>query len=231
MIDFKSEFETEIDEAFRKGLEWELVGILTKNSSVYTLSYDSKILSGIFEILCEPLIMNIANRYHLQVDKAKQNQYPEFTLYDHEKKNEKIAVDIKSTYRQYSASGTLKPFGFTLGSYRSYLRDPTKGILFPYGEYKKHWVIGFLYTRNKANKITEIRQVIEASQLLPPFTDIEYFVQEKFRIAGRTPGSGNTTNIGSIKSNDLNVFKNGQGEFASQKEFEDYWKKYRGKNE
>lgn len=231
MIDFKTEFQKEIEEQFANGLEWELVGILTKNSGVYTLSYDSKILSGIFEILCEPIIIRVAEKHHLVVEKAKQNQYPEFTLFDPHHPHEKIAVDIKSTYRQFTSEKLLKPFGFTLGSYRSYLRYPNKGILYPYGEYIKHWVIGFLYTRNTQNRTTEIRQVIEAAQLQPPYSHIEYFVQEKYKIAGRTPGSGNTTNIGSIKSNNIDVFRSGLQGFRSQNEFENYWSNYRGANE
>lgn len=110
-MDFKEEFINVIDEMYPNGLEWELVGVLTKKSKVYTLSYDSKILSGIFEILCEPII---------------------------------------------------------------------KGILYPYNEYKEHWAIGFLYSRNPECKHTEIKQVIEASELKTPFTDIDFFIQEKY---------------------------------------------------
>jgi len=225
-LDFRGEFERVVKEIYKGCLEWELVDILTKKSKVYTLSYDSKILSGIFEILCEPLVKRIADDNGMVLEKAKQNQYPEFTLYDIKMPNKKIAIDIKSTYRQFTKKGELKPFGFTLGSYRSYLRVPTKGILYPYYEYSEHWVIGFLYTRNIDNKFTEIKQIIEASALQPPFKDIEYFIQEKYRIAGKTPGSGNTTNIGSIKSKDIEVFRRGEGPFSSMEEFEEYWKNY-----
>ena len=120
----KNEFLNAINEMYPDGLEWELVGVLTKKSKVYTLSYDSKILSGIFEILCEPIIKHIADSKGMFVEKAKQNQYPEFTLYKNSGKMKKIAVDVKSTYRQYNKKDELKPYGFTLGSYRSYLEGP-----------------------------------------------------------------------------------------------------------
>jgi len=225
-LDFREEFERVVKILYQDGLEWELVGILTKKSKVYTLSYDSKILSGIFEILCEPIIRRIADDNDLELEKAKQNQYPEFTLYNRNRAESKIAIDIKSTYRQFTKTGVLKPFGFTLGSYRSYLRVPTNGILYPYYQYSKHWVIGFLYTRNTDNKFTEIKQVIEASQLQPPFSKIDYFIQEKYRIAGKIPGSGNTTNIGSIRSRDIEIFRRGEGPFQTTEEFENYWKNY-----
>jgi hypothetical protein len=225
-MNFKSEFLNAINEMYPNGLEWELVGVLTKKSKVYTLSYDSKILSGIFEILCEPIIKKIADSNEMIVEKAKQNQYPEFTLYKNSDKLRKIAIDVKSTYRQWNKMKQLKPFAFTLGSYRSYLRNPKKGILYPYNEYKAHWVIGFLYSRNPECKHTEIKQVIEASELKTPFTDIDFFIHEKYKIAGKNPGSGNTTNIGSIKSNDIEDFRLGNGPFSTVTEFENYWRNF-----
>ena len=99
--------------------------------------------------------------------------------------------------------------------------------MYPYSDHKEHWVIGFLDTRNPECKMTEIRQVIEASQLPSPFTDIEFFVQEKHKIAGKTPGSGNTTNIDSISGNDIHVFKEGKKGFCSMSEFNEYWRSYK----
>ncbi len=226
---FDEEFCNEVKRLFPDGLEWGLVGILTKRSQVYTLSYDSKILSGIFEIFCEPIIINIANKSGLKLGKTGQTSYPDFTLYEESKKLEKIAIEVKSTYRKLNANGTVKKFRFTLGSYRSFIQDPLgmKGILYPYQQYKEHWVIGFLYTRNPECRVTEIRQVIESSLLKTPFQDIEFFVQEKHKIAGKTPGSGNTTNIGSICSNTIEDFKEGRMGFPSKTEFDQYWSTYR----
>jgi len=209
---------------YPEGLEWELVGIVTKNQKVYTLSYDSKILSGIFEILCEPLIQKLCAEFDYQLVKGVQNQYPEFTIYKNPQR--KIAIDVKTTYRQWSKNGELKSYGFTLGSYRSYLRNPDKGIRFPYNEYEQHWIWGFIYTRNLNCKNISIKPLIESYNLEAPYKDIEYFIQEKWKIAGRTPGSGNTTNIGSIKSNNINDFIEGKSPFTSQSDFEDYWKHY-----
>lgn len=225
---FDQEFHSQVKSVYPGNLDWQLIGVLLSDSKVYTLSYDSKILSGLFEIFCEPLIRNIAEKYNFRMDKSKQNQYPDFTLYHADQTNRKIAVEVKTTYRAYNLDGSLKKFGFTLGSYRSFLRDRNerKGILYPYKDYIEHWIIGFLYSRNPECDKVEIKQIIEASNLKTPFLDIEYFVQEKYKIAGKTPGSGNTTNIGSIKSDDIEDFKTGKGCFTSMKEFETYWRNY-----
>ena len=229
MKTFKELFENTIEKMYPKGLEWDLVGILTKTSKVYTLSYDSKILSGIFEILCEPVLIRICRENKLELEKGVQNQYPEFTLYEKNNPLKKSAIDVKSTYRKRDKSGNIKPFSYTLGSYRSYLQDPEgkKGILYPYSHYLEHWVIGFLYDRNPNCKITEIKNIIEASNLEAPYTNIEYFVQEKHRIAGKVKGSGNTTNISSIKNNDIKNFVNGKGPFKTKKSFEKFWKDFK----
>jgi len=226
---FRKLFEQSIQTKYPKGIDWDLVGILTKSSKVYTLSYDSKILSGIFEILCEPIIKTICDNKNWELEKGVQNQYPEFTLYSKKAPHKKIAVDIKSTYRQRNLNGELKSFTFTLGSYRSYLQDPkgAKGILYPYKDYIEHWIIGFVYDRNPNCKVTDIKAIIDASRLEPPYSNIQYFVQEKYKIAGKTKGSGNTTNIGSIKSNNIDDFKNGNGSFKTKEEFELYWKNFR----
>ena len=131
MSNFKKLFEQTLQTSYPKGMDWDLVGILTRSSKVYTLSYDSKILSGIFEILCEPIIRTICENKNWELEKGVQNQYPEFTIYSKKSPNKKIAVDIKSTYRQRNVNGELKSFAFTLGSYRSYLQDVKgeKGIL------------------------------------------------------------------------------------------------------
>lgn len=229
MSNFKKLFEQTLQTDYPKGIDWDLVGILTRSSKVYTLSYDSKILSGIFEILCEPIIKTICEKKNWELEKGVQNQYPEFTIYSKNSPNRKIAVDIKSTYRQRNANGELKSFAYTLGSYRSYLQDTKgeKGILYPYKQYIEHWIIGFIYDRNPNCKVTDIKAIIDASKLEPPYSNIEYFVQEKYKIAGKFKGSGNTTNIGSIKSNDLNDFRSGKGPFKTKEEFELYWKNFK----
>lgn len=228
MINFKKEFESHLNDLYPNGLEWGVVGILTQDQRVYTLSYDSKILSGIFEIFCEPIVKKIADSNNLKFEKASQTVYPDFTLFSEDESKRKIAVEVKSTYRKYKKDGSIKKYGFTLGSYKSFLRDPKgkKNILYPYSEYIQHLIIGFVYDRNPDCDLTEIKQVIEAANLQTPFINIDYFVQDKYKIAGKSPGSGNTTNIGSIKSNDIQDFKNGSLGFSSQTKFDNYWKNY-----
>lgn len=104
---FDEEFYSLIDKLHPDGLEWGLVGILTKHSKVYTLSYDSKILSGIFEIFCEPIVVRIAEKNGMKLEKSAQTAYPDFTLFIDSRPREKIAVEVKLTYRKFNKYGNI----------------------------------------------------------------------------------------------------------------------------
>lgn len=101
-----------------------------------------------------------------------------------------------------------------------------KNIYGNYIDYVGHITVGFLYTRNTVPQ--HLLNACNFSNMQSPYYDVEYFVQEKFRISGQTPGSGNTNNIGSIKSSDLNDFKSGIGyfSFVGENVFREYWKNY-----
>lgn len=157
------------------------------------------------------------------IEPDKQNYYPDFTLANGDDDPNKIAIDVKTTYRYEPG----EPFGFTLGSYTSFLRNGTKNIVFPYAQYAEHWIIGFVYRRIEVDPIAASRVYSPAIRdAIPvPFTDVEVFVQEKWRISGDKAGSGNTTNIGSI-SGTLADFQQGNGVFQSEAEFLAYWRGY-----
>ncbi len=99
--------------------------------------------------------------------------------------------------------------------------------MFPYAEYAEHWIIGFVYRRIEVNQAAANRVYATAdlAAIPVPFTDVEVFMQEKWRIAGDRAGSGNTTNIGSITGT-LGNFQQGNGVFQSEGEFLTYWRGY-----
>ncbi|MBC6416448.1 MAG: restriction endonuclease, partial [Rhodospirillales bacterium] len=124
-------------------------------------------------------------------------------------------------------------FGYTLGSYTSYIRPETeaKNIVFPYSQYGQHWIIGFVYKRAEGKRNTSGRiYSFDTLRHIPiPFDDVEVFMQEKWRIAGDRAGSGNTANVGSIYAT-VQDFSAGNGVFASEAEFLEYWRGYRRTN-
>lgn|SRR5215213_4654832 len=220
-MNFKEDFIKKLEE---HSLMYKIHGILADDNKVYPLGTDTKVLGSIFELIIRPLIYEIAEENGFIVREPRaQNIYPDFTLMIDEEDVNKIAVDVKTTYREGN-----NRVSFTLGGYNSFIREETKAknIEFPYDQYAEDWVIGFIYKRKAPEEIPSHIYELEDLEKIPvPFEDVQVFVQEKWRIAGQTAGSGNTTNIGSI-SGTFEDFVEGKGVFESKEEFLHYWRNY-----
>ncbi|WP_294357586.1 type II restriction endonuclease [uncultured Clostridium sp.] len=216
------------EELNKEEIVWEVKGLIDSNKRIYTLGSDSKLIGRIFELIISGVLEDVAKKtgYKL-VPSISQTVYPDFNLVSQEN-DEKIAIDIKTTYRRKNKKGELTNIGFTLGSYGSFLRNNTKNIQYPYNEYSKHYVIGFIYDR--VENFTEGIRVESKNYdtIRGPYNNVELFIQEKYRIAGDKPGSGNTENIGSFKTNNVNLIKAGLGPFSflGNEVFEQYWRGY-----
>jgi hypothetical protein len=207
-------------------LTFDTRAVVTGDGQLYPLGSDTKVLSSVFELVTRPLVYEIAAKHKLQVREASaQNVYPDFTLMRDVRDRSKIAVDVKTTYRTLDSGWRCN---FTLGSYTSFIHEARKkkNIEFPFDEYSKHWIIGYIYKRKPPVETgTYVYDWKDLKQIPVPFEDVDIFVQEKWRIAGTSAGSGNTTNIGSINGT-LDDFRNGNTPFESEEEFLDYWRGY-----
>lgn len=218
---FRQEFESGVK---NEALTWEVLGFYDGRGIVYPFGTDTKVISTVFEALCFPIIDKIARKYDYKIETSEQTVYPDFTLTKPGEKH--IAIDIKTTYRNGN-----KKFKYTLGSYTSFLRSGTKNILYPYESYSDHWVIGFLYTRRKLDPslVSEPFYIMsDIDGMISPYYNVEYFVQEKYKIVGLRPASGNTANIGSFPTNNINDLREGLGPFSIQGKqlCDDYWRNY-----
>lgn len=208
------------------GSEWELLGFISRSKQVLAFGSDSKILGRLFEVAVKPFLKQAAKDLGYEFGESQeQTVYPDFWF---KTPNEKlIAIDIKSTYRKFNRHDKLKPFNFTLGAYSSFLRDGTKNIYKKYSDYLAHIVVGFLYTRNDEAtvKTTSIEKI---DTIKAPYKNVEFFVQEKYKIAGQKKGSGNTNNIATIKSSNIADFRKGKSYFTvlGNDIFEEYWRNY-----
>lgn len=222
-----------IKEFYQKmaNIDLNAYGILDTNNQVHTLGTDSKIIGRLFEIFTQPVLSEIAAAHSLILETPKaQTAYPDFILMKDKESKEKIAIDVKTTYVT-SDSSSIK---FTLGSYCSYMRNNKKNIQYLYTDYVKHFVIGFVYKRNGAAQESIVYRHEDRNKIVCPYSDVRYFIQEKYKISGDKPGSGNTENIGSFPTKNFDDLKDGKGPFSKlgADVFDLYWKyypKYRSK--
>ena len=209
-------------------VNFNVLGMINSDNQIFTLGTDSKIIGRIFEMLTQPVVAEMAARHNLRMKTPEsQTIYPDFVMMRNESSSEKIAIDVKTTY-----INNQSPIKFTLGSFASYMRNNTKNIEYTYTDYAKHYVIGFVYRRNDIAQGSRIYNYADCNNISCPFCDVRYFIQEKYKIAGDRPGSGNTENIGSISTRNFDDFIEGRGPFSElgADVFDLYWKyfpKYR----
>ena len=214
-----------LTEAFAAvGVEWYIKGILDSRQRIYTLSDDTKLISKVFELISIPIITKAVEPYIQSWEtEERQTVYPDLNLILAGSPPNKMAIDIKSTYRKGTAAT------FTLGSYTAYIRHPfTKNIRYHYNEYIEHWIVGFIYDR-VPNVKAEIVSLDLLDKIVAPIKNIEVIIWPKWQIASDRPGSGDTANIGSVRS--LEALRKGEGTFTQfgvhgKDMFEDYWRNF-----
>lgn len=208
-----------------KTINLNCYGILDENDKIHTLGTDSKIIGRIFEMLTQPILEEIASEYDLILKTPEsQTVYPDFILMKSEDSKEKIAIDVKTTY----ITGDNSTIKFTLGSFGSYMRNNKKNIEYKYTDYSKHYVIAFVYERNDLAQESKVYEFCDRKNTTVPYKNVRYFIQEKYKIAGDKPGSGNTENLGSFSTKNFDDLKKGIGPFneLGQDIFDLYWKYY-----
>jgi len=208
--------------------QWTVKGFIDVFENVYAISFDTKIISKILEIHLFPKIMAFAKRHGYKIVLAKhQNYYPDISFVKIGDENLKFAVDFKTTYRRPDKPHLCN--GFTLGSHGKYFADrtSTKNVQFPYGAYSSHLCLGIIYNRaDDAAPGVESRKVGELHSIASVVKDFQFFVAEKWRIAGDKSGSGNTANIGSINNIEDILNENGMFSRLGESWFNDYWVNY-----
>lgn len=223
-LDFSQEFRKRA-----RSLDFRLLGFLTAGDLVYPIGTDTKVLSTAFELIVRPILIEIAKEHDIILfEPSAQNHYPDFTLMESSEDPRKLAIDVKTTYQRFRKDGEAWSASFTLGGYTSFIRNDTKNIAFPFSTYDKHYVIGFIYSRDVESSDLNPVRTENRHLLSSPVADVEWFVQEKYRIASERAGSGNTTNIGSIVGSSLTEFSDGNGPFSPYEEsvFVEYWRNY-----
>lgn len=157
-MDFKVKFDEFLPELTKaltipNSKDWTVKGFIDYYKNVYSISTDTKVVSKIIELMIFPKFLLFAKNNNLTLKLSPhQNFYPDITFIDNNT-GEKYAVDLKSTYRITEDEVN----GMTLGAFTGYFRNrsSTKNVLYPYDDYKCHYVLGIIYSRTDISKIEE----------------------------------------------------------------------------
>jgi len=176
---------------------------------IIPIGHDSKCVSHLLQVIVSHLLRKALDKLDdcTFVENTVQNSYPDYVI---AVRGLHYAIDMKSCYRKNANQIS----GFTLGTYRGYFKDRTtkRCIYMPYENFDKHVCICVVYSR--------LENTIRVADL---------FVREKWQIASKHPGSGNTKNIGSIKN--LKDISSGKTCFKNERDFDKYWMHYGDKPE
>lgn len=228
-LNILQKFAIEIVELITKDNSWTVKGFIDLYKNIYTISSDTKIISKILEIHLFPHFLKLAESNNYRIELAsQQNYYPDLTFINKANENVKFAVDLKTTFRDLKDPNKCN--GFTLGSHGKYFqnRQSKKNIQYPYSHYLGHYCFGIIYSRNVEDKLGELKilSIESLENIKSVIKDFTCFAEEKWKIASDKGGSGNTANIGSIKSIDDLIHGNGVFAKSSEEMFDDYWINY-----
>ncbi|MGY5871802.1 MAG: type II restriction endonuclease [Candidatus Thorarchaeota archaeon] len=207
------DFIKEVDEAARK-VTWDLTSIKKLDDTEIDLPAKSTLVTAILEELVVTELERVLNNHSLSYERGGDREYPDLTISGKALGEEVIALDVK-TCRKTSKNKISR---FTLGSYVGYFRKPDsieKGCKRRYSDFTKHLIVGLIYEWYPEKKGVDM-VIIQ-----------HYIVAEKWKLASKVAGSGNTQHIGSVTDLDRILKKN--GDFTKIEEFKEYWRAYEPK--
>jgi hypothetical protein len=205
----KPNLKADLENLF-KGFRWTIKGFIEDDGNIINLPDIPQVITGIFQEVAKQKIKPfLKEHYDCQIIQGGSREYPEITAFGGKLGQAKIAIDIKTTRRV----STNRVSGFSIGSYAGYFLHPERklpGCKFPYGEFKEHWLVGFVYSWNPH------------ADPLYMVSEIEMIINQKWKIASRSTATGTTFAMSSVRN--LDNLRAGRGDFGSSQEFETFWR-------
>jgi len=195
-------------------LTWNVKGILLNDGKVMAVPPESRVVTAILHVVAMDIVRTYGRSIGLAVEDFpyETRGYPDMALSDGPLGKKVIALDIKTA--RYL--GDDKVSRMTLGTYDGYFLHPKEKRLHGgtkcYHDYDEHWVAGIIYEWHPDKGTDEMVRVKEC------------IVGQKWQVASKTSGSGDTANIGGIDS--LEALRSLQNVFTNEEEFEEYWRDY-----
>lgn len=198
--------------------EDELDRVLLEGGHLLPLPKEPAALANVIEVsLIDFLIEATTSNPEVIIRRGTERGYPDLELTGPAFNNNYFAIDIKSARRKSGARGivskTKTQSRITLYTGNTYFKYPElhwPNTFRPFNEYVSHIDIIAIYTLDETS-FSRIR-------------DLEFIVQEAWRIGSRQRSSTTREYIGAV--DDIGRIRNGDGEFDSEASFYKYWRKF-----
>jgi len=191
-----------------KGYEFDIVGLYLKDGSIRPLPRESSLVGRVLEVsLKEYLHRKLLQMKDLKWIAGGERTYPDLTFNGPLISPNRFAVDVKCARR--AERGTRTQSAITIGTfdadYYRHPKQPAPNIAMPYASYTAHLALIALYDYAEATA-----------------RNLELLVVEKWRVATRRRSSGTRCYIAAVS--DLAKLKGEQGDFASEPNFNTFWR-------
>jgi len=217
-----SEYELEPRAVFRRGLreEWplsassdeELEAQLDRRGHFLPLPKEPAALANVVEVSIVDFLMDrLGVLAGAEGRRGTERGYPDVEVTGEAFGGGFHAVDIKVARRSKSGRQTKSRITlYTGNTYFRYPELPWSATLRPFQEYDSHLDLIVLYTFNP--------------ECLSRIEDVELIVHESWRIASKERSSTTREYLGAVTR--IEDLRAGNGEFASEQAFYEYWRKY-----
>ncbi|MBX3025961.1 restriction endonuclease [bacterium] len=189
----------------------ELEAKLGEGGHLLPLPKEPAALANVIEVtVVDYLLTRIREVPGALANRGTERGYPDIEIGGDVWGNRFHAVDVKVARRRNATRTQSRITLYTGNTYFRYdtLRWP--GTFRPFGEYASHLDVIVLYTLDP--------------ELTQRARDVELLVHEAWRIGSRQRSSTTREYLGAVQS--IDQLRAGKGEFASEREFYDYWRKY-----
>ena len=182
------------------------------------LPKESASLANVIEVsLVDFLLRQVEGRDDIRLVRGTERGYPDLELTGSAFGDEHHAIDVKTARRAVTKAGRLNPkrtqSRITLYTGNTYFRHPElrwPGTFRPFQDYASHIDILAIYTLDEASD-ARVR-------------DLELIVQEAWRIGSRQRSSTTREYIGAV--DDIELLREGRGEFETANDFYRYWRRF-----
>jgi hypothetical protein len=192
--------------------EAELLERLTDGGHLLPLPDEPSALANILEVsIVDFLLKRLEVLPQVSVQRGTQRSYPAIDVSGGVFGEGTHAVDVKVARRNATSRATQSRI--TLYTGNTYFRYPQlkwPGMSRPFVEYASHFHVIALYTLNEES--------------VSRATNVELIVSEPWRIASTHRSSTTREYIGAVK--DIDLLRNGGGDFSSIDAFYSYWRAF-----